>query len=125
MPDEQIMQAAQICRENGLPIKGIHFHQGSQFRDPAPLAEGIEKALDLAAEIGFKGEWHLSPGGGWGMAYHEDDLPHPPIEEYVRFVTQNIKQGAKWLGWISRICTWNQVAAWWRKPGWQSIGLVQ
>jgi diaminopimelate decarboxylase len=98
MPDEQIMQAAQVCRENDLPIKGIHFHQGSQFRDPAPLAEGIEKALDLAAEIGFKGEWHLSPGGGWGMAYHEDDLPHPPIEEYVRFVTENIKTRCEMYG---------------------------
>jgi len=98
MPDEQIMQAAQTCRENDLPLKGIHFHQGSQFRDPAPLAEGIEKALDLAAEIGFKGEWHLSPGGGWGMAYHEDDLPHPSIEEYVRFVTENIRMRCEKYG---------------------------
>jgi len=95
---EQILAAVKICRENGLPLNGLHFHQGSQFRDPEPLGDGIDKALDLAKEIGFQDGWHLSPGGGWGVAYHEDDLPHPPIELYVRFVTENIKAGCKKRG---------------------------
>jgi diaminopimelate decarboxylase len=95
---EQILEAVKICRESGLPLKGLHFHQGSQFRDPEPLGDGIDKALDLAKEIGFKDDWHLSPGGGWGVAYHEDDLPHPPIELYVRFVTENIQAGCKKRG---------------------------
>ena len=95
MNREQILEATRTCRENNLPLVGLHFHQGSQFRDPEPIGDGIDLALDLAREIGFKDDWHLSPGGGWGIAYHEDDLPHPPIEQYVHFVTANIKAGCK------------------------------
>ena len=98
MSREQILEAVKICRENDLPLQGLHFHQGSQFRDPEPLGDGIDRALDLAKEIGFKDDWHLSPGGGWGVAYHEDDLPHPPIEQYVRFVAENIKVGCEKRG---------------------------
>jgi diaminopimelate decarboxylase len=98
MNREQILTAVNLCREKQLPLTGLHFHQGSQFRDPEPLGDGIDKALDLAREIGFSGEWHLSPGGGWGMAYHEDELPHPAIEQYVRFVAGNIQQGCQKRG---------------------------
>ncbi len=95
---EQILQAVKTCRKNGLPIEGLHFHQGSQFRDPEPIGDGIDRALELAKEIGFASEWHLSPGGGWGIAYHEDDLPQPPTEQYVNFITENIKSGCKKRG---------------------------
>lgn len=87
MSQAQVMEAAAFCREHSLPLRGIHFHQGSQFRDPAPLQPAIEKALDLAQEIGFDGTWHFSPGGGWGVAYHEDELPQPDIQAYLRAVT--------------------------------------
>jgi diaminopimelate decarboxylase len=93
MTREEILQAADFCRTNQLPITGIHFHQGSNFRDPAPLAAAIELGLDIAKEIGFKGEWHFSPGGGWGVAYHEDELPHPAAEQYVRVIAENIVAG--------------------------------
>jgi diaminopimelate decarboxylase len=95
MDFDQLLAAAQICRENNLPLTGIHFHQGSQFRDVEPLAQGIELALDAARKIGFKDEWHLSPGGGWGVAYHEDELPHPSVEQYVRFVSEMIQAGCR------------------------------
>ncbi len=87
MSEAQMMEAAAFCREHGLPLRGIHFHQGSQFRDPAPLEPAIEKALDLAQEIGLGGTWHFSPGGGWGVAYHEDELPQPDAAAYLRAVT--------------------------------------
>lgn len=87
MSDMQVMEAAAFCRQHNLPLKGIHFHQGSQFRDPAPLQPAIEKALDLAQEIGFSSGWHFSPGGGWGVAYHEDELPQPDLSAYIRAVT--------------------------------------
>jgi len=87
---EDFRQAADICRENNLPLAGIHFHQGSQFSDPAPLGIAIHRAAELATEIGFEPGWHFSPGGGWGVAYHEDDLPHPPLEAYVRYVCENL-----------------------------------
>jgi diaminopimelate decarboxylase len=69
---------------------GLHFHQGSQFSDPAPLGVAIHRAVELAARIGFADVWHLSPGGGWGVAYHEDDLPQPSLEAYVRYVCENV-----------------------------------
>jgi diaminopimelate decarboxylase len=98
MVREEILDAAQFCREHNLPLKGIHFHQGSNFRDPEPLIPAIEMALDLAKEIGFSGEWHFCPGGGWGVAYHEDELPNPSIESYVRGIAESVIEGCQQRG---------------------------
>lgn len=98
MTREEILEAAKICKEKKLPLKGIHFHQGSNFRDPEPLIPAIELALDLAKEIGFSGEWHFCPGGGWGVAYHEDELPHPSIENYVRGISEAVIEGCRSRG---------------------------
>jgi diaminopimelate decarboxylase len=92
MDREELMEAVLFCKEKGLPLCGLHFHQGSQFCDPAPLKPAIELALDLAKQIGFSGEWHFSPGGGWGVAYHEDDLPQPEIESYVKLITETVAE---------------------------------
>ena len=93
MTREEIIEAATICKKNNLPLNGIHFHQGSNFREPHPLAEAIQIGLELAKEIGIKDDWHFCPGGGWGAAYHEDELPQPEIEDYVRFIAENVIKG--------------------------------
>lgn len=93
MTRAEILEAANFCKEYNLPLKGIHFHQGSNFRDPEPLIPAIDMALDLAKEIGFKEEWHFCPGGGWGVAYHEDELPNPSIESYVRGIAESVIEG--------------------------------
>jgi diaminopimelate decarboxylase len=98
MTRPEILEAAQFCRENNLPLNGIHFHQGSNFRDPEPLLSAIDTALDLAKEIGFKGSWHFCPGGGWGVAYHEDELPAPSIESYVRGIAESVVEGCHQRG---------------------------
>jgi diaminopimelate decarboxylase len=98
MTRAEIMEAAAFCRQHDLPLKGIHFHQGSNFRDPEPLIPAIELGLDLVKEIGFKGEWHFCPGGGWGVAYHEDELPDPPIESYVRGIAEAVVDGCSQRG---------------------------
>ena len=98
MTREEILEAARYCREHGLPLNGIHFHQGSNFRDVSPLVAAIEIGLDLAVEIGFSEEWHFSPGGGWGVAYHEDELPQPDMNEYVRVIAENVIAGCKKRG---------------------------
>lgn len=98
MTRQELLDAAKYCKENRLPLTGIHFHQGSNFRDPEPLIPAIDMALDLAKEIGFSGEWHFCPGGGWGMAYHEDELPDPSIESYVRGIAEAVVDGCQVRG---------------------------
>jgi diaminopimelate decarboxylase len=98
MTRDEILEAAKFCKEHDLPLKGIHFHQGSNFRDPEPLIPAIELALDLAKEIGFEGEWRFCPGGGWGVAYHEDELPNPSIESYVRGIAEAVIEGCNQRG---------------------------
>ena len=98
MTREEILEAAQFCKKHNLPLIGIHFHQGSNFRDPEPLIPAIEMALDLAKEIGFSGEWDFCPGGGWGVAYHEDELPNPSIESYVRGIAESVAEGCQQRG---------------------------
>jgi diaminopimelate decarboxylase len=98
MTREEILEAAMFCKEHNLPLKGIHFHQGSNFRDPEPLIPAIDLALDIAKEIGFSGGWHFCPGGGWGVAYHEDELPNPSIEGYVRGIAEAVVEGCKSRG---------------------------
>jgi diaminopimelate decarboxylase len=98
MTREEILEAAKFCKENHLPLKGIHFHQGSNFRDPEPMIPAIDLALDLAKEIGFEDEWHLCPGGGWAVAYHEDELPSPSIESYVRGISESVVEGCQQRG---------------------------
>jgi diaminopimelate decarboxylase len=95
MTSAEIMEAAHVCKTNGLPLNGIHFHQGSNFRDASPLKAAIELGLDLAGEIGFTNEWYFSPGGGWGVAYHEDELLQPDSNEYVRMIAETVIKGCK------------------------------
>jgi diaminopimelate decarboxylase len=98
MTREEIRQAVQLSKSANLPVNGIHFHQGSNFRDPEPLIPAIDMALDIAKEIGFSGEWHFCPGGGWGVAYHEDELPNPSIESYVRGIAEAVVEGCQSRG---------------------------
>jgi diaminopimelate decarboxylase len=95
MTRAEILEAAAFCKRNGLPLNGIHFHLGSNFRDPEPLIPAIDMALDLAREIGFSGEWHFCPGGGWSVAYHEDELPNPSIESYVHGIAEAVIEGCQ------------------------------
>lgn len=98
MTREEILEAATFCKNHKLPLKGIHFHQGSNFRDTSPLKAAIEMGLDLAKEIGFENDWHFSPGGGWSVAYHEDELPQPDTDKYVRVIAKNVIEGCKARG---------------------------
>src|ERR1044071_1602490 len=70
----------------------------SNFRDPEPLIPAIDIALDLVKEIGFKDEWHFCPGGGWSVAYHEEELPAPSIEGYVRGIAEAVLEGCRQRG---------------------------
>ena len=98
MPADEIIEAARICRSANLPLAGLHFHQGSNFRNYAPLVSAIEMALDLVSKIGFDEPWHFCPGGGWGTAYHEDELPEPQIEDYVSLIAKKVVEECRESG---------------------------
>lgn len=81
--------AVRRCLEGGLPLTGLHFHLGSHFHDPSLVKPAIDHTLDFVQEIYQSAGWlpeTLSPGGGWGVPYHEKDLPHLPVEDYVRTI---------------------------------------
>jgi diaminopimelate decarboxylase len=96
MDPAEIEQALRLAQTVGLAVTGLHFHQGSQFFDPAPLIPAIDTVLDLAQDLSARLGWTLqvlSPGGGWGVAYHEDELPHPSIGRYVQLITDRVREG--------------------------------
>lgn len=98
MSPEEFLECLRGCREAGLRVTGLHFHQGSHFHDPAPLGPALDMALDIAAEMRTALNWSptiICPGGGWGVPYHEADLPHPSIEDYVRFTAERLATGCR------------------------------
>ena len=86
----EIILAARAARAAGLPLNGLHFHQGSNFRDLAPVVQAIHDGLALSKELELPDAWHFSPGGGWGVAYREDELPNPDVEGYVQVVAEAV-----------------------------------
>ena len=98
MSPTELLQAVRFCQEQGLSATGLHFHQGSHFHDPAPLAPALETALDLIMEASATCGWNpqaICPGGGWGVPYHEDDLPHLPVKAYVQLIADNLVRGCQ------------------------------
>lgn len=69
---------ARILAAPGLRLTGFHAHVGSQLFESDAIVSAIEILLDFAAAMrerhGFVLE-HLSPGGGFGIAYTESDRP--------------------------------------------------
>jgi diaminopimelate decarboxylase len=97
----EFLEAVHLCQLEGLTLTGLHFHQGSHFHDPTPIEPALETALDLIEEASGSLGWipeFLSPGGGWGVPYHEDDLPHQPLESYVRFIAEKLIVGCEQRG---------------------------
>lgn len=95
MDEEEILQAAQFARQHNLPLAGLHFHLGSQLRQVESVCQAIERTVALAAQIGWPAGWSLSPGGGWGVAYHEDDLPAPDIEAYIQAISRQVVESCQ------------------------------
>jgi len=92
---EEASGALQTCLQEKLPLTGLHFHLGSHFHEPSPLRAALMAVLDFIDLARSQEHWLpqvLCVGGGWGVPYHEDDLPHPTLSSYVRFVADNLKE---------------------------------
>jgi diaminopimelate decarboxylase len=101
MRAEQVLEAIYFCHLHRLPLIGLHFHLGSHFHDPPLLGPAIEAVLNLINVSREQCGWTpqvFSPGGGWGVSYHEDDLPQPSIDKYVAFLAQEVIAGCQQRG---------------------------
>lgn len=95
MKREEVLEAARICQEQHLPLKGLHFHLGSNFREATSIRFALSQSLDLIEAIDRKGEWTLCPGGGLAVAYHEDDLPQPSITSFIESIVEALINGCR------------------------------
>ncbi len=91
-------QAVDTCLRAGLQLTGLHFHLGSQFKEVTPLVLSLEALLDFCVAMRIRFGWLpqvISPGGGWAVAYHESDLPQPPIQGYIQSLAENLVAGCE------------------------------
>jgi diaminopimelate decarboxylase len=82
-----------------IPL-GLHTHLGSLVYDVEPFVQAVHDILDFAATMADQHAFvlrELSPGGGWGVPYNEDD-PVTPIERYVRAVSLAVTEGCAQRG---------------------------
>src|SRR5271167_1031293 len=79
----QVEQAiARVQHVEGLSLRGLHAHIGSQLLDLEPFRCEVAEL----AKLGDFPVWNL--GGGLGVRYTEDQPPPPTIEEYVGTLVQ-------------------------------------
>jgi diaminopimelate decarboxylase len=95
--------AGQIVAQTGqisasfIQLVGLHVHLGSHFHDVGPVAQAIEKLLDLALFLSERYNWSLQElcaGGGWGARYHPDDPPMP-LEPFLAGLVRAVEAGCR------------------------------
>jgi diaminopimelate decarboxylase len=80
---EQAPEAiARLSGIDGLELRGLHAHVGSQLLSLEPF----RRAAEALAALGEFPVWDL--GGGLGVRYTEDQLAPPTIEQYVAAIVQ-------------------------------------
>ena len=75
---------ARIADIDGLALRGLHAHIGSQLLELEPFRREVAELAKLESEghpPGGFSTWDL--GGGLGVAYTESQASPPAIEEYV------------------------------------------
>jgi diaminopimelate decarboxylase len=94
--------AEAILRAEGLELRGLHAHIGSQIFEVEPYQATVRKAFELAAELkashGFELR-ELSPGGGFGMRYTVDDERPLAPAEAGGVIASAVTGEAERLGW--------------------------
>jgi diaminopimelate decarboxylase len=85
-PLADVGRAVERCVEEGLEVRGLHAHIGSQVFE----LEAFEAVADVLRGLG---DWPLlNLGGGLGIAYTADDDP-PSIEAYVEALLRHVPPG--------------------------------
>ncbi len=98
---EGITQAEAAVRQAlempGLDLAGLHVHLGSPIFELEPYTQAVDIICEFAArmrnKLGF--EMHeFSPGGGFAVAYTEDQLPPAP-GEYAEAIIPPLKSACE------------------------------
>jgi diaminopimelate decarboxylase len=87
---------ARATASSHLELVGLHAHIGSQILDAELFALAGTRLLKFAAAHNFQVR-ELSPGGGWGVPYHEAD-PTSSVDQYARVVCQAVVDGCQRYG---------------------------
>ncbi len=76
-----------------LDLEGLHFHLGSPIFELEPYVEAVERVMGFASEMREHGLElrRFSPGGGFAIAYTEQDEPPPP-SAYAEAIVGATKQ---------------------------------
>lgn len=99
--DGQAARAVEmLVRMPGLHLAGYHSHIGSQLFEGDASVDAIGELLDFAVEMrnqhGVELE-QLSPGGGFGIAYLDEDTPPSP-EVWADLISREIRTGCETRG---------------------------
>jgi diaminopimelate decarboxylase len=73
---------ARVQAIDGLMLKGVHAHIGSQLLELEPFLNEVREL----ASLGDFPVWNL--GGGLGVRYTEDQAEPPSVEEYVAKIVE-------------------------------------
>jgi diaminopimelate decarboxylase len=78
-----------LARLEGLNLRGIAVHIGSQLQSLAPLEKAFSRLGELVAELRRRGHriTHVDLGGGLGVRYQEGDVP-PTADEFGAMVAR-------------------------------------
>ena len=95
--------AAAVARIAAVPelhLRGYHAHVGSQLFDPAATTASIEALLTFGGAMRERHGVemaHISPGGGFGIAYLDVDQPPDPAT-WARIVAAAVIEGCAGRG---------------------------
>ena len=89
--EESVRQAMAAAN---LDLQGLHFHLGSPIFELEPYTEATERVLRFAARMREYGLdlRRFSPGGGFAIAYTEEDEP-PSIAAYAEAIVGALTEG--------------------------------
>ena len=75
--DRALDAYALAARLPHLDVAGIDCHIGSQILETAPLAEALERVLELVSALAARGIHlkHVDVGGGFGIRYRDETPP--------------------------------------------------
>ena len=83
---------AKAHRLAGIEVVGVHMHIGSQLIKVAPLADALERVVNLVGTLRSEGVSirFLDVGGGLGIRYRDEEPPSP--REYAEVVLSAVRQ---------------------------------